>query len=285
VLNAIGYGGESSPRRTVISAIGGDLTDDLRPKIEGFTIRFGNGGLPLPGTGIPAGGGILLIDSDAIIEDCIIELNYAGAGAAIAIKGGAPIIRNCIIRNNFSSGHGAGILLIDTDAVIENCVFEGNVASGRGGAIWAIGGNPTVVDTLVDFNDSASQGGGIAWMGTDVVNGRLLVQDCEIRDNLAVGGGGIWIKPFVSNLELGGTSLCGNAPNEIEGSYVDLGGNGGCGLGCPADLNEDGEIDGADLATILSAWGTFGGAADLNTDGVVDGADLTALLAAWGSCQ
>lgn len=48
----------------------------------------------------------------------------------------------------------------------------------------------------------------------------------------------------------------------------------------PADLNGDGLVNGADLATLLSQWGQLG-SADLTGDGVVNGADLAALLAAW----
>lgn len=52
---------------------------------------------------------------------------------------------------------------------------------------------------------------------------------------------------------------------------------------CPADLNGDGSVDGADLAALLAAWGGTG-PADFNNDMTVDGADLAALLAAWGPC-
>ncbi len=48
------------------------------------------------------------------------------------------------------------------------------------------------------------------------------------------------------------------------------------------DLNGDGLVNGADLAIMLSAWGTANPTADLNGDGVVGGADLAALLGAWG---
>ncbi|MFO0872983.1 MAG: hypothetical protein U0575_03305 [Phycisphaerales bacterium] len=48
----------------------------------------------------------------------------------------------------------------------------------------------------------------------------------------------------------------------------------------PADLNNDGVVDGADLGLLLAAWGTTG-PGDLNGDGVVDGADLGELLAWW----
>ena len=57
---------------------------------------------------------------------------------------------------------------------------------------------------------------------------------------------------------------------------------------CNADINNDGSVDGNDLATMLSGWGgcVLGGQcdADLNSDGVVDGNDLTTLLSGWGIC-
>lgn len=47
------------------------------------------------------------------------------------------------------------------------------------------------------------------------------------------------------------------------------------------DLNQDGKVDGIDLATLLSGWGGNGG--DVNGDGITDGSDLAALLSNWGS--
>ncbi len=48
------------------------------------------------------------------------------------------------------------------------------------------------------------------------------------------------------------------------------------------DLNGDGDVNGADLGIMLSAWTTP--AADLNGDGTTDGADLGVLLSGWGVC-
>ena len=56
---------------------------------------------------------------------------------------------------------------------------------------------------------------------------------------------------------------------------------------CPADLNQDGVVNGADLGIMLGAWGPCPSSpcpADLNNDGSVDGADLGTLLGAWGVC-
>ncbi|MEC8559958.1 MAG: M43 family zinc metalloprotease, partial [Planctomycetota bacterium] len=53
---------------------------------------------------------------------------------------------------------------------------------------------------------------------------------------------------------------------------------------CPADLDGNGAVDGADLAIVLGAWGSSDATADVIGDPLVDGADLAAILAAWGSC-
>jgi hypothetical protein len=53
--------------------------------------------------------------------------------------------------------------------------------------------------------------------------------------------------------------------------------------GCSADLNDDGEVNGADIGLLLADWG-FAGAGDLNDDGTTNGADIGLLLAEWGSC-
>lgn len=51
---------------------------------------------------------------------------------------------------------------------------------------------------------------------------------------------------------------------------------------CPADLDDSGAVDGADLGVLLSSWGSS--SADLDGSGTVDGADLGILLSAWGAC-
>lgn len=48
----------------------------------------------------------------------------------------------------------------------------------------------------------------------------------------------------------------------------------------PADLNTDGQVNAADLALLLAAWGTT--AADINGNGTTSADDLAIVLAAWG---
>jgi hypothetical protein len=56
-----------------------------------------------------------------------------------------------------------------------------------------------------------------------------------------------------------------------------------CSGPCPADLNHDQRVDGADLAMTLANWGNPG-SGDINGDGIVGGTDLGLLLSGWGNC-
>ena len=56
-------------------------------------------------------------------------------------------------------------------------------------------------------------------------------------------------------------------------------------IGNPGDLNNDGIVNGVDLAIILSTWGLCGSGAcisDINQDGLVNGIDLAVVLSNWG---
>ncbi|MDA0974733.1 MAG: lytic polysaccharide monooxygenase [Phycisphaerales bacterium] len=70
-----------------------------------------------------------------------------------------------------------------------------------------------------------------------------------------------------------------------EGFYmladVDFGDCGGD-CECAGDLDDDGQVDGADLGIMLISWGSAGG--DVTGDGTTDASDVATLLGAWGSC-
>ena len=54
---------------------------------------------------------------------------------------------------------------------------------------------------------------------------------------------------------------------------------------CPADVDDSGTVDFADLLAVLAAWGPCPGCKeDIDGSGTVDFADLLAVLAAWGPC-
>ena len=54
---------------------------------------------------------------------------------------------------------------------------------------------------------------------------------------------------------------------------------------CPGDINNDQNIDGADMGLLIASWGSCPDCpADLNGDGQVNGADVGQFLASWGPC-
>ena len=72
--------------------------------------------------------------------------------------------------------------------------------------------------------------------------------------------------------------LCGWTASQAYGYTTS-----GCAAPCPADLNGDGQVGGADLGALLGNW-AGSGTGDLNGDGAVTGSDLGAMLGAWGAC-
>ncbi len=73
----------------------------------------------------------------------------------------------------------------------------------------------------------------------------------------------------------------------IENPAIDADGDGTIdSCQCPADLNRDGQVNGADIGFVLFSWGPNPAfpAADIDRSGAVDGLDLALVLAAWGPC-
>ena len=130
--------------------------------------------------------------------------------------------------------------------------------------------------------NSAYVGGG---MYSD--NSSPTLENCTFSNNSAdIGGGGMY-NLSTSSPTLTDTTVCGNTPDQIYGDWIDNGGNtvtDECPEDCPADFNDDGEVDAADLGLLLSAWDTTEAQYDIDGDGVVGGGDLGTFLVAWGAC-
>lgn len=123
------------------------------PVLDGFIIEdghadggifvgnatFANENIPLHGTG----GGLLIYSTPIIIPDTILHTFTLVVNTQLVSK-----IRNCVFRNNYSSGYssgaygGAGAAVfapwtVKVIASFENCTFKKNTADQNGGAIYA----------------------------------------------------------------------------------------------------------------------------------------------------
>ena len=143
-------------------------------------------------------------------------------------------------------------------------------------------GSPTIELANITGNRAVSEGGGVSFASFD---GTPRLVDSLISKNQAdILGGGVFIDGDTQDPEISGTSICDNAPDDVYGSWTDLGGNTIC--FCDGDLNLDGEVSASDLGLLLANWenGSNFPQGDLNGDGEIGPADLGLLLSLFGPC-
>ena len=241
---------------------------------------------------IDGGGFYNLLGCDPVLIDCLFINNQVFSGQ-FAFGGGMynrddsnPVLTNCIFRNNQATGafsSGGAIANTESSPVLNNCILENNTTGGAGGGMSNTGGGcqPSLTDCLITGN-SCTNGGGLSFY-TDAT---AQIINCEISNNSASNGGGILnfsgIDPAIS-----GTVLCGNSPDQINGTWLDNGGNDiadSC-ASCIGDATGDGVVDVNDVLYLVSAWATTDANADFDGDGLVDTDDILLLLKYFGqSC-
>ncbi|MFN9126402.1 MAG: right-handed parallel beta-helix repeat-containing protein [bacterium] len=239
-----------------------------------------------------------------VIENLTLR-GMTGYGA-IHVNGAAGIVRNVTIEMTPASG-----IFLNTNASVEtiNCTFRqngkggyayvncfwtaidcsfetGNAVGSYGGAVgFHVGSGCSFLRCRFTSN-YASQGGAIGLS----FSGPRVFDQCFFEGNTSANGN-VWWTEFGATGTLKNSVLCGHSPADFSGSWIDGGGNQfypkGCTPACPADIVDDGFVNGADLATVLVYWGTNGSqfpGVDIDGNAVVNGADLAAVLAAWGQC-
>lgn len=112
---------------------------------------------------------------------------------------GGLVVKNSIIRNNYSYNHGA----VNDHALashFEKCLFDDNVSGLEGGALVVDNGDADIIECY--FTDNSSNDGGAIWFGarsnSDADSGcsnlgEATLTDCKFSGNDAAFGGGAWI--------------------------------------------------------------------------------------------
>ena len=113
---------------------------------------------------------------------------------------------------------------------------------------------------LIGVNAGKPQTIAMAWSGNSLWRGVIPVQAACAT-----------VTYFVRALDVSGNVAVSPVKSFVVG--------GSCGIA--GDFDNSGAVDGADLATLLNAWGT-GGPTDLNSDGNTNAADMAILLNNFG---
>ncbi len=215
----------------------------------------------------------------AVVDGFTIHDATAADGAAIQVDGANATIRNCRFIRTTATAKGGAIHARNATVTIEDCVFDRTTAAS-GGAIHCETG--TYLVQRCDFlKCTATAGNGGAMLASGLGSARVL-SSTTVQCTATGAGGALRFEGGVTG-QVGQSSLCGGAPNNISGAYQSLGGNttaSTC-VACQSlvwrnalDCDADGVFD---LCTIDA-----GTAPDANGDGLVDTCTSRAdLLIAW----
>ncbi len=251
-------------------------------------------------TSAGTGGGAMLMSSSgstSTIVNCVLsgnKANNSGLGGGILITNGSTQLLNCTIAGNAAGAinlGGALAKLNGASCAVKNCILWGNI----GNQIQSPG------DPVIDVQYSIVQGGfgGVGNLAFDPLlvdaNGADDVAG-TLDDDLRVGG----VSPAIDSgsntawnvaltVDIAGlprfyddpsmpNSGEGRTPIIDRGAYETQPNQPGCITG---DVDCDGDVDAADLALLLGAWGTASVNSDFDGDGVVAASDLALLLGAW----
>lgn len=221
---------------------------------------------------------VAAVGPDAAFENLVFTDGRADYGGAIFLYGASPVFRNCLVTANRANWNGGAMFVDDSSPTMIDCELANNLASnsqfpgnGTGGAVFVGSGTLTLIDSAISANESALNGGGVFLSSAGTLN----LQSSRVCGNTASMNPQVGMNPGGVVNDLGGGCVvadCEDCPTAPP---------------CPADLNMDGVVNGADLGIQLGWWGACKGgcAADLNLDGVVNGADLAMLLSVWGVCD
>jgi len=236
--------------------------------------------------------GLDITFSSAKVTNCTIAFNTAGfnSGAGIKCDGGTAAIRNCLVFGNSASGNftqaaqigkpsGDGLVT----SLISCCAIQGfNIGYPNDVNCFAIGANGDCADADGADNLAGNLDDNYAPSAcSDVIDaGDNSVAYLDVTD---YDDDGLTTEVLNQDLAGGVRRVDLPVPNTGLGvGGIDIGAFERQSLVLPdADYDNDGDVDGADLAQLLGSWLTTNDAIDLNGDCIINGGDLALLLGAW----
>jgi len=248
------------------------------------------------------GGGIHNLYAAPRFVNCVVEDNEAthtGAGL-YNLSNDGPTFINCLFAGNHSELEGGGVYNAGGVPTFVSSTFRNSNSSLvsieepgaeiRNCVVWDSYGDPIIGPATVRYSCVKDGWPGEGNIGADPLfvdpgNGDLRLaagSPCiDAADNTAVpediivdldGNPRFVDDPYTEDTGFGEPPIVDMGAYEYQPPPPE----------CPADFDDDGDVDTADLLFLLGAWGTPDG--DVDGDGDTDTSDLLDLLAAWGQC-
>jgi len=195
--------------------------EDANSVIDGFTITGGY----LPETRVAgaiqlkySGGAILCVDSSPIIKNCIIIDNYASRGGGVFCHKSSPTITQCVLRRNLAY-HTGGLYCYGNSApVVTDCVIRDNSSDGGAGGVffYKTSSTPRLIRCTITGNSSYWGAGGVRCALSSPI-----ITDCIISGNVcrANDAGGIHCS-HSSAPQITNCVISGNASGSYSGSIT-----------------------------------------------------------------
>lgn len=269
--------------------------------IENLVLRNGTAGsLITPTSTFTVGGAVFGTATAAFIRNCRFEDCRADYGGGVYELNSTILVENCVYFRNSALVDGGGSLVYQCTGNINACTFtlnrSGTAGAGSGSAFKSAGArvagqSVTLNGCTVTQNTAVVSGSAVEhYENIEAVSGILRLVGTSITANLSgkavpTGAAGLRVLGAQPSCVLsGGTTICSNTPRQTSGPFLISGSATVC--GCQSDFTGDGQVNAADLAALLGAWGSTSptGVGDANHDGIVNAADIGALLSGWGAC-
>ncbi len=237
-----------------------------------------------------SGGGLFVHNGTATLTNCLVTNNNAlVVGGGIFTRGGEVACTNCTIADNEADGIttiGGGIFS-DTTLVLVNCIVWNNAADTDPQVSPASGATVTYTDVMDGYTGMGNVDDAPLFVGSGDYhlqcgtlcinlghNDSVPVDDEDVDENADSGEKTPdldFAKRIVNVVDMGAYEL----PSATD---------------CPADINEDGCVNTADLLVVINTWGPCAScASDVSSfpckDGYVNTADLLLIVNSWGHCE
>ncbi|MDG2200789.1 MAG: hypothetical protein P8K80_06365 [Phycisphaerales bacterium] len=271
---------------SVIRCVG---VETAETRIEGFTITRGSGDVNDYGPDSTIGGGLLVVGSSPTILDCVFRENRVTlhGGAAYCGENANATFQDCVFQSNVGEKGGA-VFNIRSNPRFSKCSFIGNLAGYGGGGIYNDRQcSPSLIGCHFDSNEAIYNGGAIY----DYESSGSISECSFARNTAAFKGGAIYIgyrsDSVMANCRFltqtddvagrrgiisiassvhGACCIGGGCIIASEADCVKAGGAfSGVGSTCDVsvtrclkdvrgDLNQDGEVNHADMAVLMLLW-------------------------------